>query len=74
MKLQLKCDRCEKIGNVEEIISNYEGDFCKKCWQTMKLANLKDEYARKEKWLKETHLKELWDLQRQIINLEGQPD
>ncbi|KKW11470.1 MAG: hypothetical protein UY48_C0018G0004 [Candidatus Gottesmanbacteria bacterium GW2011_GWB1_49_7] len=71
MKIKLKCDGCGKIGNAEEISTDYDGqDLCTFCAKEKKLSVLKQEHASTKKWLEDTHLKSLRDLEGQIAAIE----
>ena len=71
MKIQLKCDGCGKLGNADEILTNYDNrDLCVTCALAEKLTYLKQEHTNKNEWLESTYLKELRELGKQIADIE----
>jgi hypothetical protein len=71
MKLQLKCDNCGKIDSAENFVSNYDGiDLCPKCDLELKIKDLKHDRDKKQRWLDETHLKDLHETDVKILELE----
>ena len=69
--MKFSCDGCGRIGNRDELASDYDGrQLCAICARAEKIADLKQKHAAKKEWLERTHLQELRELARQIADLE----
>lgn len=70
MKLQLECDRCGKVGDPSEVLTDYDGrDLCVKCSKLAELEMLKIKHQVKKQWLEECHLKDLREMEKKIHDL-----
>jgi len=73
MKIEVRCDKCGRIGTADEIrfLSYLGKDLCNGCRLKQELAEAKREYEHLKSWLASTHLKKLTELEERIRAIEG---
>lgn len=65
------CNKCNKVIKNDEVFQDYNHEnHCEKCHLKNKLKDVIARYNEKKRWLKETHLKHLMKLQREISVLK----
>ena len=73
MILKAMCDRCKVIGTTDEV--QYDPimgiDLCQNCAKTERLNELLQRRDKLQKWLEETHLKHLRELNAEIERTES---
>lgn len=70
--LTAKCNRCGKILKSNEIYMNYDGvHHCERCHNLTELDELIREFKDTKEWLEETHIADLKDLKKQILELKA---
>jgi hypothetical protein len=72
MIISASCDRCEIILSEGEIYKDYDGHtFCRKCEMKNELDFLQRSYKDKMSWLKKTHLKELREIKKKMVEIKS---
>lgn len=70
MILQAQCDGCRVTGQGNEIHTTYGGrHLCNKCLNIEELNDLIKRLESKKRWLETIHLKEIKEMEDEIIRL-----
>lgn len=71
--LQAKCDGCGALLSGKSVCPDYENQyFCRLCRLENEIREVTDELEKKKKWLEETHLKDVREMETKLEGLANQ--
>lgn len=70
---------CDECGDDKEIVGQWYEDYddrhyCQRHWLEKQICDLTQQRDDKQKWLEETHLKNVWDMTAEIEKLRTELD